>query len=85
MRSGATPFGYTYLEGKLVIDPHEYKTVLEIYRLWKSGTPLRAIARKLNERKVPTRLGKTWQHFVIKSIIDRHQTKQKKGDSHGTR
>lgn len=84
MRSGGTPFGYTYLEGKLVIDPHQYKIVLEIHRLWKSGNSLRAIARKLNNRQVPTRFGKTWQHFVIKNIIDRHQTKLKKGDSHGT-
>jgi hypothetical protein len=38
MKSGVTPYGYPYLEGKLVVDPHEYKTVLEILRLGKTAS-----------------------------------------------
>lgn len=91
MRSGTTPFGYIYLEGKLVIDPREYQTVLEIVRLRKSGNSMRAIAQTLNDRKIPTRLGKTWKHFVVSSILERHEQNSKKstktkskGDTHGT-
>jgi Recombinase len=84
MRSGVTPFGHTYLEGKLVVDPHEYKIVLEILRLWKSGKSMRGIACYLNDKKIRTRQGKSWSHFVINSIIQREQ-KLKKGGPHGTR
>jgi len=71
--AGTTPFGYTYLEGKLVVDPREYKVVLEMYRLWQDGQSLRAISRHLNDRKVPTRFGKSWKHEVVKKIIERHE------------
>lgn len=30
--SGTIPFGFTYLEGKLVLEPSEYRIVLEISR-----------------------------------------------------
>ncbi len=82
MRSGVTPFGYTYLEGKLVLDPHEYKTVLEILRLLTKGKSIRAIARYLNDQNIRTRKGKFWSHFAINSIIERE--KQNKGGPHGT-
>lgn len=76
MKTGTTPFGYTYLEGKLVVEPSEYRVVLEIARRVASGESLRAIARILNDRKVPTRFGKKWNHEVIKKIHERHQRKQ---------
>jgi Recombinase len=84
MRSGVTPFGYTYLEGQLVMDPHEYKIVLEILRLSKNGKSIRGIAGHLNDRKLRTRQGKPWNHFLVTNIIQREQ-KQKKGGPHGTR
>jgi hypothetical protein len=73
VRAGNTPFGYTYLEGKLVVDPREYKVVLEMYRLWQGGQSLRAISRHLNDQKVATRLGKSWKHEVVKNIIECHE------------
>lgn len=73
MRSGTIPYGYTYLEGKLVVEPREYKNVLEILRLQKSGSSFRAIARTLNNRKITTRLGKRWTHEIIKRICEREQ------------
>jgi len=78
VRSGAIPYGYTYLEGKLVVDAREYKIIHEMYRMWQSGKSLRAIARTLNDRHVPTRFGKSWKHEVIKKIIERHEHDQKK-------
>ena len=84
MRGGTIPFGYIYLEAKLVINPPEYKVVLEIYRLWKSGQSFRSIASRLNDRKLVTRTGKKWTHEVIKRIVNRHE-QQTEGDKHGTR
>lgn len=72
MKSGSTPYGFTYLEGKLVIDPNEYKNVLEIYRLRQKEKSFRAIARSLNERGCRTRLAKKWTNEIIKRVYDRH-------------
>ena len=77
-RSGNTPFGYTYLEGQLVVDPQEYKLVLDIYRQWQSGKSFRAIARNLNGRGEATRFGKSWKHEVIKNIVKNHEDKLNK-------
>ena len=46
MRPGTIPFGFAYLEGRLVKDPKEYKTVLQIQKLWKSGKSCSAIGFK---------------------------------------
>jgi hypothetical protein len=69
------PYGYAYLEGKLVIDPKKYKTVHEIYRQWQKRKNNRAIARNLNDQKITTRAGKKWTNEIIKRIIDRHECK----------
>jgi len=77
MRSGVIPYGYAYLEGRLVVDPREYKTVLQAVRWWKSGKSYTAIAKLLNDKKVPTRLGKRWTHSVVKRVIERHLESEK--------
>jgi hypothetical protein len=73
MRPGATPYGYAYLEGKLVKDPKEYKTLLQIQKLWKSGKSCSDIAAVLNNQKTPTRRGKRWGKSVIGRIIKRQE------------
>jgi len=78
MRAGNTPYGTCYLDGKLVVDAREHQVVLNMYRMWLSGKSLRAIARTLNEQKIPTRFSKSWKHEVIKKIIERHEHDQKK-------
>lgn len=80
MKSGTIPYGFAYLEGRLVVDPHEYKNVLEIAGLRKRGDTFRAIARALNGRKIKTRMGKPWTHELIKRIFERHQQQKKKGN-----
>lgn len=77
MRSGGIPYGYAYLDGELVIDPHEYKVVLQIRRLWKEGRSLRAIAKALTEQNVKTRHGRPWRYEVIKKIVDRYKNELK--------
>jgi predicted transcriptional regulator len=72
-KSGPVPYGYAYLEGKLVIDSKEYKTVHEIYWQWQKRKNYRAIARYLNDQKITTRAGEKWTNEIIKRIIDRHE------------
>jgi len=82
MRPPIIPYGYAWLEGRLVLDPREYKVVLEAVRLWRKGQSLTAIARHLNDKKVSTRMGKRWTHAVIGAIVKRHleAEKQTKGE-----
>ncbi len=83
MRSGGIPYGFTCLCGEMVVDPHEYKIVLQIYRHWIKGMSLRAIAKTLMDQKIKTRQGRPWRYEVIKKIIDRYN-KQLKGRADGT-
>jgi len=76
MRSGAIPFGYAYLDGKLTVDPREYNVILKIQKLWQSGKAQRAIAQILNDQKIPTRHGKRWSHGVVGTILKRHPNKK---------
>lgn len=73
MRAGVIPFGYAYLEGQLVKDPREYKTLLQIQKLWKSGKSCSDIAAVLNNQKTPTRRGKRWGKSVIARILKRQE------------
>ena len=78
MRAGTMPYGYCYLDGKLVVDPHEYKNVLKMLDQFNKGTSYRAIAREFNSTKIRTRMGKIWTHEIIKRICDREINKTKK-------
>lgn len=77
VKGGPVPYGYAYLEGKLVVDPKEYKIVLEIYHQWQKRKSYRAISRYLNEQQITTRAGNKWTNEIIKRIIDRHERKLK--------
>jgi hypothetical protein len=83
MGPGSTSYGFTFLDGKLVVEPREYKVILEMQRLLKSGIGYLEIAKVLNDRGVPTRLGKTWKYETVRKIISRHEKEmaQKIGDS----
>jgi len=76
MRAGNTPFGYCYLDGKLVVDARERQTVLDMWRMWQGGHSFRSIARTLNEHKISTRFGKSWKHEVVKQILKRHEAEK---------
>jgi len=73
MRSPVIPYGHAWLEGKLVVEPREYKVVLKIMQLWQSGKSQAAIADFLNSQKVPTRMGKKWFHSSVGAIIKRQK------------
>jgi lambda repressor-like predicted transcriptional regulator len=67
------PFGYAYLDGKLIVDPKEKVTIRKIIKLRQSGMSLRAIADELNHQKIPTRTGKAWYLSFVKTVLDRNQ------------
>jgi DNA invertase Pin-like site-specific DNA recombinase len=85
VKGGAVPYGYAYLEGKLLVDPNEYKIVLDIYRQWQKAQSYRAIARYLNGKSITTRAGKEWTNEIIKRIIDRHECDLKKTNKRKTK
>lgn len=68
-RGGHTPYGYAYLDGKLLIDPKEQIVVRKILKLRQEGKTFQAIADELNRHKTPTRSGKAWIKSVIRSIV----------------
>lgn len=86
VRSPILPYGFAWLEGKLVKDPREYKTVLKVIGLWQAGKSFSAIACALNDQRVPTRNGKKWFHSSIGAIVKRHQeeNQQTEGGPSGT-
>jgi len=71
--AGHPPFGYAYLDGKLIVDPKEQLLIRKILKLRQSGISLRAIAEELNNQKISTRTGKDWYLSFVKTIIDRNQ------------
>lgn len=54
--------GYRLVDGTFWIDEEEEKIVLRIFSMYLSGMGRIAIAKKLNEEGVPTRLGKAKWH-----------------------
>ncbi len=68
-RGGSTPFGYAYLDGKLLMDPKEQIALRKIIGFWKSGKSYQAIADELYNKKIPTRSGNPWIRSVVRSII----------------
>jgi site-specific DNA recombinase len=77
-RGGHTPYGYAYLDGQLLIDPKEQIIVRKILKLHQSGVSGNAIARELNNQKIPSRNGKSWCPSVVRGIIKNHLSNQNK-------
>jgi hypothetical protein len=80
-RGGATPYGWAYLDGKLVIDPKEQIIVRQIIKLHQSGKSNQQIAGELNSKKVSTRNRGVWRRCTIRSIIIRYKEQSKNGES----
>lgn len=74
---GQAPYGFAYLEGKLVVDPKEHLIVRKIISFHHKGYSMRAISRELNSRKLFNRKGTKWHNGVIKSVIEYHMNVNK--------
>lgn len=63
---GEPAYGYTAVDGKLVIDAHKASIVKKVFKLYPEGMSMGEIAEKLNRIKIPTKTGKgkwTKQHI----------------------
>lgn len=68
-KAGQPPYGFVYLDGKLVIDPKEYLIIRKMMKLHQKGRSMRAIAEELHNQKIPNRKNTKWHHSVISTII----------------
>lgn len=68
---GAIPYGYTVLDGKLVIDPKEIKIVRKILAFHKKGMSFNTIAKTLTAEKIPSKTGRRWNDKTVARIIRR--------------
>ena len=77
-KPGRPPYGYGYLNGKLMKDPREYSVVQQILLIWSSGKSFQAITTQLNNQGTVSRNRKKWTRCVVRSIILRHKLKTEK-------
>ncbi len=54
------PYGYNYIDGKLIVNLDEAKNVKNIFEMYRKGLSMKEISNNLNLRKIPTKLNKTW-------------------------
>lgn len=73
---GQAPFGYRVLNGSLVINEDEAKTVRHIFALRKEGRTLRDILQDLNENGYCGRSGKPFALSTVNSIVGNIKTYQ---------
>lgn len=65
---GTDPIGYSYIEGKLVVDPEEAHQVREVYNLYASGYSVSEISRRMDGCK--TKHG-NWSHTsTVGNVLD---------------
>ena len=76
MRSGVAPYGFCYLEGKLVVDTREHGVILQMVRLWQEGNSYSAVAKILNGREVKSRKGKNWRKSTVQRAVTRYLGKE---------
>jgi site-specific DNA recombinase len=64
------PMGYTYIDGRFVVNEAQAPTVRRIFDLFNAGHSLNAIARQLNEDGTPTATGKgEWRNWGVNHIL----------------
>jgi Site-specific recombinases, DNA invertase Pin homologs len=63
------PYGYDWLDGKMVINEEQAIVVRDIFLVLLSGMSTNTIAKKLNEQNVPTKRGRIWHATTVRGII----------------
>ena len=66
---GYAPFGYDSRDGEMVVNVEEAQWVRWIFSQALGGKSSGAIARELNDRKVPSRRGGQWTATTIRGIL----------------
>ena len=63
------PYGYDYIDGKLVINENESEYVKTIFEKYNENIGMSKIASFLNENKVPTKKNRKWANQTISKIL----------------
>lgn len=69
-RNGGTVFGYIPINGEIIINEEQSKTVREIFDLYLSGWGYKKIAIHLNDRGLVTLKGSSWSIQGIRQVLD---------------
>ena len=63
------PYGYNYIDGKLIVNPDESENVKNIFEMYQKGLSMKKISEDLNLRNIQTKLNKTWGAQTISLIL----------------
>ena len=63
------PYGYDYVEGKLVVNDSESIIVKNIFDMYRNKMSMKKIAEILNQKKIPTKLNKIWGPQTVSLIL----------------
>jgi DNA invertase Pin-like site-specific DNA recombinase len=63
------PYGYNYVDKKLIINREESEVVKKIFNLYKNDYSMKKIADHLNEKNIPTKKKKMWRSQTISKIL----------------
>ena len=63
------PYGYDYLNGKLVVNNSEAIIIKDIFDMYKNKLSMKKIAKLLNQKNIPTKLNKKWGPQTVSLIL----------------
>ena len=63
------PYGYDYIDGKLVVNDSESTIVKNIFDMYRNKLSMKKIAEILNQKRIPTKLNKIWWPQTISLIL----------------
>ena len=63
------PYGYSYVDGKLLINDKEASVVKRIFDMYLDGVSMKRIADTLNSEGIPTKHGRRWSTQTVASIL----------------
>ncbi len=63
------PYGYDYIDGKLVINDSEADIIKKIFDMYKNKFGMKKIAEVLNQKNIPTKLKKKWGSQTVSLIL----------------
>lgn len=68
---GNIPYGYQLEDGKLIPEPQEQAIINKMKQWREQGATFQAIADRLNNKGIVTKLGKAWDRAKIYQIISK--------------
>jgi DNA invertase Pin-like site-specific DNA recombinase len=63
------PYGYDYIDSRLIIKQEESKNVKEIFNLYLDDCSMKKIAEQLNKNNIPTKNNKKWSSQTIATML----------------